>query len=112
MSLEHAPQRQGHAARSTRYLTKQMVAERYGWASKISVDRAWKQYGTLPPPIYRGKFPIWAEHVLDAHDAQSQQSTVIFSDERKKAHRLNLLVARKARAKKAERRKRRRAFAK
>jgi hypothetical protein len=52
-----------------RYLTKDAVRERYGWASKISVDRAWQVYGTLPPPtLYQGNRPIWAEHILDQHD--------------------------------------------
>jgi len=70
MSLEHAPQRQGHAVRSTRYLDKEAVRVRYHWKSKISVDRAWQQYKTLPPPtLFQGRRPLWAEHILDAHDA-------------------------------------------
>jgi hypothetical protein len=75
MSLEHAPQRQRRAA--TRYLTKNDVRARYGWKTTISVDRAWKEYGTLPPPTtYRGRHPLWAEHVLEEHDARSQESNL------------------------------------
>ena len=67
MSLEHARQRR--AGQSTRYLTKEHVRQRYGWQSKISVDRAWQQYQTLPPPtIYHGRRPLWDEAVLDQHD--------------------------------------------
>src|SRR6516225_4283227 len=74
MSLEHAPQRQRRAA--TRYLTKNDVRARYGWKTTISVDRAWKEYDTLPPPTtYQGKHPLWAEHVLDERDARSQVSS-------------------------------------
>jgi hypothetical protein len=74
MSLEHAPQRQRRAA--TRYLTKNDVRARYGWKTTISVDRAWQVYGTLlPPTTYQGRHPLWAEHLLDAHDARSQESS-------------------------------------
>ncbi len=70
MSLEHAPARQHRANNSTRYLTKDNVRSRYGWKSKISVDRAWKEYRTLPPPdLYQGRRPLWGEKTLDAHDA-------------------------------------------
>jgi hypothetical protein len=65
-----APSRQRPAAKSTRYLTKEDVRIRYGWASKISVDRAWQRFRTLPAPtIYQGRRPLWDEAVLDAHDA-------------------------------------------
>jgi hypothetical protein len=75
MSIEYAPQRQRRAA-PTRYLTKDLVRQRYCWKSKISVDRAWQVYGTLPPPTtYQGRHPLWAEHLLDAHDARSQESS-------------------------------------
>jgi hypothetical protein len=77
MSLEHAPQRLRRAAQSIRYLTKELVRQRYAWKSKISVDRAWQIYDTLPPPTtYQGKHPLWAEHVLDEHDARSQESSL------------------------------------
>jgi hypothetical protein len=52
-------------------LTKDDVRKRRRWKSKISVDRGWKEYGTLPPPtIWNGKYPLWAEDVLDAFEAQ------------------------------------------
>jgi hypothetical protein len=75
MSLEHSLQRQRRT--STRYLTKELVRQRYCWKTKISVDRAWQKYGTLPPPTtYQGKHPLWAEHVIDEHDARSQESSL------------------------------------
>jgi hypothetical protein len=53
-----------------RYLRKVDLMARYGWKVAISVDRAWKEYHTLPPPtIYRTRFPLWDEAILDAHDA-------------------------------------------
>jgi hypothetical protein len=57
------------------YLTKDDVRKRRGWKSKISVDRGWKEYGTLPPPtIWSGKYPLWAEDILDAFEAQPQMT--------------------------------------
>jgi hypothetical protein len=71
MSRAPAPQRQRSAVRSTRYLTKEDVRIRYGWVSKISVDRAWQVYKTLPKPtIYQGRRPLWNEAVLDAFDVE------------------------------------------
>jgi hypothetical protein len=71
-----------------RYLRKLDVRVRYGWASVISVDRAWKKYGTLPPPTtWRGRFPLWAEDILDEHDARARESTVVVSPELKEARR-------------------------
>jgi hypothetical protein len=111
MSLEFAPQRQRRSAQSTRYLTKELVRQRYGWQSRLSVDRAWQKYRTLPPPTtYQGKHPLWAEHVLDAVDAENQQSTVPFSEARKEAQRLHLDRVRQKRARK--RKRSRAAFAK
>jgi hypothetical protein len=53
-----------------RYLRKMDLCVRYGWKTPISVDRNWKQYHTIPgPTIYRGRFPLWDEAILDAHDA-------------------------------------------
>jgi hypothetical protein len=53
-----------------RYLRKSDLCIRYGWKTPLSVDRNWKEYGTIPPPtIYRGRFPLWDEAILDAHDA-------------------------------------------
>jgi hypothetical protein len=55
-----------------RYLRKKDVAARYGWKCTLSVDRAWKEYLTLPPPTTRqGKSPLWDEAILDAHDHQA-----------------------------------------
>ena len=70
MPSKDAPQRQRPAARSTRYLTKELVRHplRLG-RSKISVDHAWQQYRALPPTIFQGRRPLWDEAVLDAHDA-------------------------------------------
>jgi hypothetical protein len=60
-----------HSARKPkRYLTKPEVARRYGWKAGSSVDRGWRVYGSIPPPtIYQGRRPLWAEDILDAHDA-------------------------------------------
>jgi hypothetical protein len=70
MSLEPAPQRQRRANHVIRYLTKDDVRIRYGWASKISVDRAWQRYRTLPAPtLFQGRRPLWDARTLDAHDA-------------------------------------------
>jgi hypothetical protein len=71
MSLEPALQRQRRSDHQfTRYLTKEDVRIRYGWESKISVDRAWQVYSTPPAPtLFLGRRPLWAEHVLDEHDA-------------------------------------------
>jgi hypothetical protein len=80
MSVEQAPQR----ARLRRYLTKNDVRQRYGWKTVVSVDRAVKIYGTLPlPTTYQGRHPLWAEHLLDAHDDRSQESS--FAPEHKAA---------------------------
>jgi hypothetical protein len=73
MSLEPAPQRQRRANRFTRFLTKTDLCRRYGWKTPLSVDRAWKEYRSLPAPTrYLGRRPLWAEHILDAHDAAHQ----------------------------------------
>jgi hypothetical protein len=71
MLLEHSPQRQAHTRKLRRYLTKRDLCQRYGWKTPLSVDRAWKQYGTLPPPtIHQGRRPLWDEAILDRHDAK------------------------------------------
>jgi hypothetical protein len=70
--MSPAPQRQRRAnhVTFTRYLTKDDVRQRYGWASKISVDRAWQRYHTLPPPtLFQSRRPLWDAKTLDAHDA-------------------------------------------
>jgi len=68
MSIEHAPRK------PRRYLTKDDVRIRRRWKTKISVDRAWREYKTLPPPtIWNGRFPLWAEDVLDAFESEMAQ---------------------------------------
>ena len=49
-----------------RFFRKRVVAERYG-VNQRTVDRM-SEDGRLPPPIYRGKFPLWDEDALDASD--------------------------------------------
>jgi hypothetical protein len=50
-----------------KFLRKKAVAARYGDVSIRWVERASKD-GRLPRPHYRGRFPLWAEDELDAHD--------------------------------------------
>jgi hypothetical protein len=53
-----------------RFLTKRDLQDRYRWKTPLSIDRAWRLYGTLPPPtLYQGRRPLWAEDILDQHDA-------------------------------------------
>jgi hypothetical protein len=69
MAISEQQRRANHVT-LTRYLTKDDVRQRYGWASKISVDRAWQQYHTLPPPtLFQSRRPLWDVETLDAHDA-------------------------------------------
>jgi hypothetical protein len=57
-----------------RYLRKKRVRERYGYESDRSIDRAWKD-GRIPPPtIYQGRYPLWDEELLDAHDAAAARA--------------------------------------
>lgn len=50
------------------FLRKQAVATRYGVNTR-TVDRMAKpEDGRLPPPVYRGKFPLWDADALDASD--------------------------------------------
>jgi hypothetical protein len=79
-----------------RYLSKFDLRARYGWKSSISVDRAWKEYHTLPPPTtYRGRFPLWDEAILDRHDARApRESSVSASPELKEAREQYLADAR------------------
>ena len=51
---------------SKRYLRKQAVATRYG-VNVRTVERMIED-GRLPPPMYRGRFPLWDESALDASD--------------------------------------------
>jgi hypothetical protein len=56
-----------------RYLRKDGVRERYGWRTTKSVDRAWKEERIPPPDLYQGKFPLWLEATLDAHDDEQRE---------------------------------------
>jgi hypothetical protein len=59
-----------------RYLRKKHLRDRYGWESDKSVDRATKD-GRLPPPdTYNGRFPLWSEETLDAHDAARREQAI------------------------------------
>ena len=49
-----------------RFLRLQSVAERYGVSTR-TVPRMVRD-GRLPPPHYRGKFPLFDEDELDASD--------------------------------------------
>jgi hypothetical protein len=51
---------------SKKFLRKQSVADRYD-VDERTVDRM-KQDGRIPPPIYRGRLPMWAEDKLDESD--------------------------------------------
>jgi hypothetical protein len=56
---------------------KRQVRDRYGWKSDRSVDRAWREYKTIPPPdFYIGPFPVWTNETLDAHDAALARAAV------------------------------------
>ena len=69
MAISERQRRTNHVT-FTHYLTKDSVRQRYGWASMISVDRAWQRYHTLPPPtLFQGRRPLWDAKILDAHDA-------------------------------------------
>jgi predicted DNA-binding transcriptional regulator AlpA len=52
--------------KSKRYLRKMQVAARYGTTVR-NVELKVKD-GTLPPPEYFGRFPIWDENELDEAD--------------------------------------------
>ena len=55
--------------RSKKYLRKEAVADRYS-VNIRTVDRM-AEDGRIPPPIYRGKFPIWDEDGLDEADRRA-----------------------------------------
>ena len=66
----HTPPRPTPVRQPRRYLRKTDLCIRYGWKTTLSVDRAWKLYGSLPPPTtWQVRSPLWAEDILDAHDA-------------------------------------------
>jgi hypothetical protein len=52
--------------RPKQFLRKASVAARYD-CDKRTVDRM-KLDGRIPPPIYRGRTPLWDEDALDASD--------------------------------------------
>jgi hypothetical protein len=57
-----------------KHLRKKQLAARYGYDSDRSIDRAVKD-GRLPPPdMYVGRFPLWGEDTLDAHDASAARA--------------------------------------
>ena len=51
---------------STRFLRKKAVSERYNVTLR-SVERMVED-GRLPPPVYRGRMPLWSEADLDDGD--------------------------------------------
>jgi predicted site-specific integrase-resolvase len=51
---------------SKKFYRKQGVAERYS-VDPRTVDRMFHD-GRLPPPVYRGRIPLWDEDELDASD--------------------------------------------
>lgn len=52
--------------KAKKYLRKKAVAERYSVDERT--DDRMAQDGRLPPPEYRGRFPLWDEDKLDASD--------------------------------------------
>jgi hypothetical protein len=92
------------ARKPRRYLTKDDVRQRRGWKSKISVDRGWKEYHTLPPPtIWNGRFPLWAEDVLDAFESEMAQRP----EAQYRPAAVHIIPAQKALARKRKRKARR-----
>jgi hypothetical protein len=64
------------ATSSRVYLRKKHLRIRYGWESDKSVDRAVKN-GQLPEPdTYNGRFPLWLESRLDAHDDARRERAI------------------------------------
>jgi hypothetical protein len=61
----------GDERKPKRYLRKKAVAKRYGGVNERTVPRIVAD-GRLPPPdLYNGRFPLWAEDTLDAHDRKA-----------------------------------------
>jgi hypothetical protein len=48
------------------FLRKRQVAARYNIVTR-TVDR-WSEDGRLPPPLFRGKVPLWSLEELEAQD--------------------------------------------
>jgi putative intracellular protease/amidase len=56
--------RQQQPRKPRRYLRKMDLCRRYGWKTALSVDRAWRIYGTLPPPTtWQSRSPLWDEAI-------------------------------------------------
>jgi predicted DNA-binding transcriptional regulator AlpA len=51
------------------FLRKSQVAQRYG-VHERTIDRM-ADDGRIPPPIRRGKFPLWAEDKLEAFERRA-----------------------------------------
>ena len=51
---------------SKTFLRKRQVAARYNIVTR-TVDR-WSEDGRLPPPIFRGKIPLWDLEAIEAQD--------------------------------------------
>jgi predicted DNA-binding transcriptional regulator AlpA len=49
------------------FLRKRQVAARYGGVATRTIDR-WAADGRLPPPIFRGRVPLWDLEELEAQD--------------------------------------------
>jgi hypothetical protein len=71
MSFAEHERRARQPRKPKRFLRKSDLCLRYGWKAGLSVDRNWKEYGTIPPPTrYVSRFPVWDEEVLDRWDAE------------------------------------------
>jgi hypothetical protein len=57
--------------RPKRFLRKRHVAARYGGVNERTVPRMVADDRLPPPDIYVGRFPMWAEDTLDAHDRKA-----------------------------------------
>jgi hypothetical protein len=55
-------------AKPKQYLTKADVALRYANCTTRTIDRRVKAKELPPPAFYQGRFPLWDEAALDAHD--------------------------------------------
>jgi hypothetical protein len=57
-----------------RYLRKKQVARRYGDVHERTIPRMVAD-GRLPPPdLFNGRFPLWSEDLLDAHDRKATRA--------------------------------------
>jgi hypothetical protein len=55
--------------KSKKYLRKKALAERY--SCDIRTVERMRHDGRIPPPMYRGRFPLWDEDALDASDREA-----------------------------------------